>query len=162
MVRRVARMSAEESEAWLGLIGLFTMLPPALNAQLERDAGMTHFEFSLLSVLRFAEGERMQSKPLANATNSTMARLSHVITRLEGRGLVLREPSAVDARATDVLLTRAGRRRLAVATGPHLAFVRSTVLDPLDADDIAALARIADRILGPLDPENRMGHLFSE
>lgn len=85
------------------------------------------------------------------------ARLSHVVSRLEKRGFVHREPCAEDRRATNATLTSKGWAKV-VATAPgHVATVSQNVIDPLTATDVLDLDRIMGRILGALDPSNDMG-----
>jgi DNA-binding MarR family transcriptional regulator len=157
MARRVPRMDDRESSAWLHLITVLELLPPALDAQLRRDAGLTHFEFVVLSVLRFAPEQAMQMKALAAAVASTLPRLSHVIARLESRGLVERTPAPDDRRASVARLTDEGRRALVLATPGHIANVRRLVFDVLDERGIAELDDVAGRIARGLDPDDRFG-----
>jgi len=157
MARRVPRMDDRESSAWLHLITVLELLPPALDAQLRRDAGLTHFEYIVLSVLRFAPENAMRMKSLAATVASTLPRLSHVVARLEARGFVERLPVADDKRATDARLTDEGRRAVVLATPGHLATVRRLVFDVLDADGIDKLDDVAGRIARGLDPADRFG-----
>lgn len=157
MARRVPRMDDLESSAWLHLVTVLELLPPALDAQLRRDAGLTHFEFVLLSVLRFAPGSSMRMKALARAVEATLPRLSHVVARLEARGLVERSAAADDRRASEVALTGEGRRAVVLATPGHVATVRRLVLDALDREQLAALDEVAGRIAHGLDPSDRFG-----
>jgi DNA-binding MarR family transcriptional regulator len=157
MVRRVPRMNEVESSAWLNLITVLELLPPALDAQLRRDAGLTHFEFVVLSVLRFAPRNAMRMKEVAAAVAATLPRLSHVVARLEARGLVERTPVPGDRRASDVKLTPAGRRAVVLATPGHIATVRRFVFDVLDEGGVAELDDVAGRIARGLDPGDRFG-----
>src|SRR3954468_7410449 len=156
MLDRVARMDELESEAWLQLVSVLELLPASLDAQLQNDSKMTHFEFTVLSLLRFAPEQTLQMKELAAQTNATLPRLSHVVSRPERRGLLERIPCPGDRRATNVRLTDNGRREVIRATPAHLAHVRRIILDQLDRDDVAALARIAGKIGRNLDPTDRM------
>jgi DNA-binding MarR family transcriptional regulator len=157
MPRRVPRMDERESSAWLHLITVLELLPPALDAQLRRDAGLTHFEFVVLSMLRFAPDRAMRMKALAASVASTLPRLSHVVARLETRGLVARRAVENDRRASDVLLTDDGRRAVVLATPGHIATVRRLVLDVLDEQGIERLDDVAGRIARGLDPDDRFG-----
>ena len=150
-------MNEEESAAWLNLVTVLELLPPALDAQLRRDAALTHFEFVLLSVLRFAPDQVMRMKALAASLEATLPRLSHVVARLEKRGLVERAAVESDRRASDVHLTADGRRAVVLATPDHIATVRRLVFDVLDEEHIAQLAEIAGRIARGLDPSDRFG-----
>jgi Transcriptional regulators len=157
MARRVPRMDELESSAWLHLITVLELLPPALDAQLRRDAGITHFEFVVLSVLRFEPDQAMRMKQLATAVAATLPRLSHVVARLEARGFVERHPVPDDRRASEVRLTGEGRRAVVLATPEHVATVRRLVFDVLDRDGIAKLDEVAGRIARGLDPTDRFG-----
>ncbi|MGC0371215.1 MarR family winged helix-turn-helix transcriptional regulator [Microbacterium sp. SLBN-111] len=150
MVFQAPRMNAQESAAWVGLVTVSQLLPAALDAQLQRDSRMTHFEFSVLTVLRFSPAQTLRMSALAGETASTLPRLSHVCARLEKRGLVERSPSADDRRATDVRLTGVGRRELIRATPGHIETARRLVVDALTPDQLDALAEISAVIRGRL------------
>lgn len=148
---RVPGMDESESRAWLGLMRVVELLPAALDAQLQRDAGMTHFEFMVLSMLRFAPERTLRMTALARDTNATLPRLSHVCSRLEARGMVSRAACATDRRATNVTLTPLGARRLTRAMPGHIATARRLVIDalsPAQLDALAALTGVLGRRLG--------------
>ncbi len=141
----------DEQRAWRRLAAVVLKLPSELERQLQADADMTHYEYWVLALLSEAEGRTLQLKELAAQSNATQSRLSHVVTRLEERGWVTREPSPDDGRASNAVLTDAGWAKV-VATAPgHVEAVRTLVLDGLSAQDVADLERICDRILGQLD-----------
>lgn len=151
MTFQVARMNEQESAAWLGLVTVCQLLPAALDSQLKRDSDMTHFEFSVLSVLRFAPDATMRMTALATTTNSTLPRLSHVCSRLEQRGLADRFPCPEDGRATNVRLTPEGRNALVRAMPDHLATARRLVIDALTPEQLDALAEVTAVIRDQLD-----------
>ncbi len=155
MARRVPRLDEQESAAWLALVSLIELLPSALDSQLQRDSDMTHFEFSVLSILRFSPDQTLRMSDLAAGTTATLPRLSHVVTRLEKRGIVERLPCPEDKRATNVRLTDVGRRAVIRATPGHIALVRSAVLDSLSREQLGQLEQIAGSITSALDPEGR-------
>ncbi len=159
MTRLVPRLDAEESAAWLSLVTMLELLPSALDSQLQREAGMTHFEFAVLSFLRFSPDQTLRMSELATGTNATLPRLSHVVSRLERRGVVERTPSPDDRRATNVRLTDIGRRELVRATPSHIALVRRVVIDSLSREQLGQLSKIADAISHALDPEGRFSAL---
>jgi DNA-binding MarR family transcriptional regulator len=139
---RAPGMDEAESRAWLGLMRVVALLPAALDTELQRDSDLTHFEFMVLSMLRFAPDGMLRMTELARDTNATLPRLSHVVSRLETRGLVRRVAHAVDRRATNVSLTATGKRRLTRATPGHIATARRLVIDRLSADQLAALTEV--------------------
>src|SRR6266403_5915082 len=93
------RLNNHEWSAWLQLMATFTLLPAAIDSQLEREAGMSHFEFGVMAALSRQPGRRLQLKDLAVIANGSLSRLSHVISRLERQGWV-RRVSGTQGRAT--------------------------------------------------------------
>jgi len=149
-------LTADQLSAWKKLIAVVELLPGALETQLRRDADLSHFEYFTLAMLSEAPEHTLRMTALASLTNSTLARLSHVVSRLEKRDFVRRAPCPEDRRATNASLTPAGWEKV-VATAPgHVATALQNVIDPLTAKDVADLDRIMGRILGALDPSNKM------
>jgi DNA-binding MarR family transcriptional regulator len=156
-MQEVRWLTSAQLRAWVRTVGVVELLPGALDSQLQRDAGLTHFEYFVLAMLSEAPGKSMRMTDLASLTNSTLPRLSHVVSRLEGRGYIARSTRADDRRVTDAHLTEEGWEKI-VATAPgHVATVREFVIDPLDDDDVADLERIMGKIIARLDPEGRFG-----
>lgn len=149
-------LSAGELRAWLGLVAVGELLPAQLDSQLQRDAGLTHFEYQVLAMLSEAPSRVLRMSQLARRTNATLPRLSHVVRRLEDRGLVERAPSTRDRRATNAHLTDAGWQ-LVVETAPgHVGTARALVIDALTADQVAQLEELTRAMLRRLDPEGRL------
>jgi DNA-binding MarR family transcriptional regulator len=148
-------LTPEQLRAWKKFVAVVEILPGVLDSQLQRDAEVTHFEYFTMAMLSEAPARTLRMTSLASATNSTLPRLSHVVSRLEKRGYVDRAPCPDDRRATNATLTEAGWQKV-VATAPgHVDTVRENVIDPLSAADIADLDRIMGELLRTLDPENR-------
>jgi DNA-binding MarR family transcriptional regulator len=154
-------LSEEERAAWLRLVAVVELLPGALDAQLRADSGLTHFEYLVLAMLSEAPERTLRMTRLAQRTNATLPRLSHVVRRLEGRGLVDRFPCPEDGRATNARLTNTGRKALVAAAPGHVGAVRRHVLDPLTREQVEQLRDIADALLAGLDPEGRMTSLYN-
>src|SRR6187431_2776406 len=149
-------LSADELSAWKKLIAVVELLPGTLESQLQRDSGLSHFEYFTLAMLSEAPDRTLRMTVLAGRTNATLARLSHVVSRLEKRGLVRRTPCAEDRRATNAVLTPSGVAAVVSAAPGHVGTVQRNVIDPLTAKDVADLDRVMERILGALDPTNAM------
>lgn|SRR5690606_20036820 len=146
----------EERRTWAPLTAVLELLPRQIDAQLLRDENLTHFDYATLSMLALADGRRMRMTALATGVNATLSRLSHAISRLEQRGLVQRERTPEDARATTVQLTPDGRRKVIGATPEHVRTVRSFVFDALDDEQREQLHAITVALLARLDPDQRM------
>jgi DNA-binding MarR family transcriptional regulator len=149
-------LSKDELAAWVRLAAVLEMLPGVLDSQLRRDAELTHFEYYVLAMLSEAPSRTLRMTALARETNATLPRLSHVVRRLEDRGLVERFPSPDDARATNARLTAAGWRKVRATAPGHVANVREHVIDALTPEQVAQLGTITDAILHRVDPEGSM------
>jgi DNA-binding MarR family transcriptional regulator len=143
-----------EAEAWLRLIGVIIRLPAALDTQLQRDAGLSHFEYTVMVNLSIVPGRVLRMSQLAGVCHSSLSRLSHVVARLERRGWIRREPCPDDGRATLATLTDDGFAKLASAAPGHVEAVRSFVIDALDERQLRELTAIGDTILRRLDGDN--------
>lgn len=137
----------EELRAWLKLAGVMLKLAPALDSQLQRDAGMTHFEYQCLAMLSEADDRTLRMSELAAKVNASLSRLSHVVKKLEGLDWVERFPCADNGRVTMARLTPEGWRVLVAAAPGHVETVRSLVFDGLDADDVVHLEQLMGHVV---------------
>ena len=156
----VTWLSADERAAWLRLMAVVELLPGVLDSQLRESAGLTHFEYFVLAMLSEADDRTLRMTALAQRTNATLPRLSHVVRRLEERGLVDRFPCPEDGRATNAQLTEEGWQAVVAAAPGHVRTVRRSVLDPLTREQVGQLREIGDALLTRLDPEGRMTALL--
>jgi DNA-binding MarR family transcriptional regulator len=140
-----------ERDAWLSLIGVIIRLPAAMDAQLQRDAGLSHFEYIVMVNLSNAEGRVLRMSQLATQCHSSLSRLSHVVARLERRGWLRRDPCPDDGRATLATMTPDGFAKLASAAPGHVEHVRNCVIDALDDEQLRQLNVIGEVILRRLD-----------
>jgi DNA-binding MarR family transcriptional regulator len=137
---------------------MFTLLPAALDSQLQREVGMTHFEFIVMAALSRQPGRRLQLKDLALIANGSLSRLSHVMSRLERQGWV-RRVSKSEGRATNAELTDKGLRKLREAGPIHFQEVRRLVFDVLTPEEVKDLRRLTSRLNAGLLPETNLGPL---
>jgi DNA-binding MarR family transcriptional regulator len=149
-------LSDDELAAWVRLVAVVELLPGVLDSQLRRDAELTNFEYYVLAMLSEAPHRTLRMTALAARTNATLPRLSHVVRRLEDRGLVARSPCPQDGRATNARLTATGWRKLQETAPGHVATVREHVIDALTPEQIAQLAQISEALLQKLDPEGNL------
>ena len=126
-----AELMGDDLETWSALATVLEWLPPTLDAQLQRDAGLTHFEYGILYALDRAPEGTLRMSVLADYANSSLSRLSRAATRLESRGWLRRTPDPADGRFTLAVLTAAGRRTAEEAGPGHVRHVRRLVLDRL-------------------------------
>jgi DNA-binding MarR family transcriptional regulator len=146
----------EEQAAWVRFIAVVELLPGVLDTQLRRDAGLTHFEYFVLAMLSEAPQRTLRMTALALRTNATLPRLSHVVRRLEDRGLVERFPCPEDGRATNARLTEEGWAKVRETAPGHVATVREHVIDALTPRQVRQLGEIAGAVLDRIDPDGAM------
>ena len=150
----------DEIAAWVRLVAVVELLPGVLDAQLRRDAGLTHYEYFVLAMLSEAPARTLRMTALAQRTNATLPRLSHVVRRIEERGLVDRSPVATDRRASNVRLTDQGWEAIRAAAPAHVENVRRHVIDALTREQIHQLHEITGALLGRLDPDGLMSAVY--
>lgn len=149
----VGWLDTDEREAWLSLVRVIAKLPPLLDAQLERSAGLNFFEYTILAMLSEQGDRALRMSRLATLTNSSPSRLSHAARHLEAGGLLVREADPDDGRCIRAVLTGAGWEVVAAAAPGHLVAVRDLVFDALDPDQIDAFREANEQILQRVDPE---------
>lgn len=141
-------LSPDELETWQTLHLALSALPGALGGQLQADSGLSFLEYYVLAGLSDQPGHTMRMSHLALLAGSELSRLSHLMRRLEKRGLVRREPDPSDGRFTHAILTPAGYDVLVAAAPGHVAQVRKLVIDVLDDEEQQVLRRALRKVVG--------------
>ena len=149
-------LTDDEQKAWLALASVLIRLPHALDAQLVRDASLSHFEYAVLSGLSQAPQKTLRMSDLSGVTEGSLPRLSQVVARLEKRGLVRRTPDPADGRYTLAILTAEGWEKVVDAAPGHAAEVRRLVFDALTRRQVGQLGDISRRIMRRIDPTDRI------
>lgn len=144
-------LDAAEMDAWLQVAGLVIKLPAAMDAQLQRDAGLSHFEYATLARLSEAAGRTLRMSTLAAFANGSLSRLSHVVKRLENKGWVYREPCPQNGRYTNAMLTEEGYAKVVAAAPGHVETVRRLVIDALTPTELQHLGAIGRRVTERID-----------
>jgi DNA-binding MarR family transcriptional regulator len=146
-------LDGDQLQAWMRITGLLIQLPGELDAEMQRVADITQFEYNVLAGLSEQPGRSMRISVLAGLTRGSLSRMSHLIKRLEGRGWVRREPDPGDGRYTNAILTDDGYAKV-VATAPaQVALVRKLVVDPLTPAQLRQLGEISRRISERINAE---------
>jgi DNA-binding MarR family transcriptional regulator len=144
-------LSAEQLSSWLSFVRVLTWLPWSIDQQLQRDSKLKMVEYQVLAMLSESPARTMRMSSLAEVTNASLSRLSHLVDRLENRGLVRREADRTDGRFTNAVLTENGLKTLADAAPGHIEHVRSLVIDVLTPEQLRRLGRDAARIMARID-----------
>lgn len=142
-------LDPDEQRAWHAIVALMTRLPGALDTRLQRESGVTHFEYWVLTLLSEEPGHRLQMSELAHKANASLSRLSHVVSKLERMGWAQRS-ATTGRRGVQAVLTDEGYLKVIEAAPGYLDAVRRLVFDGLDAQQTARLAELSETLAARL------------
>jgi DNA-binding MarR family transcriptional regulator len=145
----------DQQRAWRQVVGLFMTLPSAIDSDLQRNAGLSLYEYLVLAALSEAPDGTLQMSDLAHRANSSLSRLSHVISRLQKRGWVTKWPCENDRRASTVMLTSTGEKKIRSAAPGHAHLVQELVVEPLSPVQLQQLGEAAATVVQAIDTANR-------
>lgn len=137
---------ARTMESWRLYFETSQRVMAQLVAALKEDAGMDLADYNLLMVLAEAPARTLTMSVLAERIVFSVPRLSYRIGVLVERGWVLKQPCPDDGRAHNVILTDEGAAALIAAGRDHRQQIHEVFDAVLDADDIAALARVMGKM----------------
>ncbi|MFE6196106.1 MarR family winged helix-turn-helix transcriptional regulator [Streptomyces sp. NPDC057838] len=144
-------LAPHEAEIWSTYRRLSRELQRAQDQQLQRDSGISAADYALLAPLSESEGGVLRARDLGAEVGWERSRLSHQISRMEKRGLVVREACEDDARGAMVRLTEKGRATIEAAAPGHAETVRQLFFDPLKSDEVEMLGRYLERIMAAVE-----------
>ncbi|MFT4284932.1 MAG: MarR family winged helix-turn-helix transcriptional regulator [Protaetiibacter sp.] len=146
----VSDVSPADWELWRDYFRGARELGTALDRRLQDDAGISHPDYMLMLSLWEAPQHSLRTGELAEQLAWEKSRVSHQVSRMEARGLVVRRECETDARGVWVELTPEGSRLLLRATRDHTDAIREWFVDLLDDDEKRALSAIAKRMRSAL------------
>jgi DNA-binding MarR family transcriptional regulator len=147
-------LTPEEDQAWRAWLAMAERLRAQVARDLLVDSGLSDADYMVLVHLSEGDGRRVRMHDLAARLNWSKSRLSHQLARMQARGLVDREECPSDARGAFAVLAPAGLAEIERAAPMHVASVRRHLIDVLDADELAQLASIAERVVAHLHGES--------
>lgn len=149
---RAERLTDEDWRLWRAFSSMNRALTREIDRQLQRDAGISSADYSVLVTLFEAPDHRLRTGELADFLAWEKSRVSHQISRMAVRGLVERHECVEDGRGIWIMLTAAGRRAALGATREHAAKLREVFFDVLDEEEKEAFRAGAARVLDRLSP----------
>jgi DNA-binding MarR family transcriptional regulator len=144
-------LDASEEQVWRDFLQVQRRLEVSTGQQLAAS-GLSTSDFAVLVVLSDVPEGRRRAFELGRELQWEKSRLSHHLTRMQRRGLVLREDCGSDRRGAYIALTDVGRTALEAAAPGHVEHVRSRVFDVLSASQVEALGEICTALLASLPP----------
>ncbi|MDO5076552.1 MarR family winged helix-turn-helix transcriptional regulator [Corynebacterium sp.] len=140
-------LNDEEQELWRDLLAAVRYVDRGMDVTLQEGHGISVPEFAVLVHLSESNAMETRLRDLCASLEWDRSRTSHQITRMERRGLVVKQKCSDDGRGVIVELTAEGRRRLESAAPEHVNSVRKLFFDNITEDEMRALKPILDRIL---------------
>src|SRR5262249_25588965 len=150
--RRLARVSElddlsgltdEEHRLWWLYHDLFVALSNVLREQLLNNSGLSTSEFGVLAQVRRGG---MRIRDICGVLGWEWSRVSHLVVRMEKRGLVTRHHCEDDARGTEVRITDGGLAAFEDASPKHHDAVRRYFFDELSDPERRQLTKVFQRL----------------
>ncbi|NNG34349.1 winged helix-turn-helix transcriptional regulator [Nakamurella sp. DB0629] len=113
-----------------------------IGRALTRDSGLSLPDYEVLVALSESDEGVVHVQDLLRSTDWEASRMSHHLSRMQTRGLVLRRPCPSDGRSSEVVLTRAGRTAIEQAAPRHVRAVRAEFIDLLSDEQLRVLGEI--------------------
>lgn len=136
-----------EQRVWQSYLHLNQQLFATLDDQLLRDAGLSGADYKVLHPLSESPDGVLRARELCTEIGWDRSRLSHHITRMDKRGLVVREECVEDGRGLMVRLTDTGRKAIEAAAPQHVESVRRYFFDVISKQELETLAAVFDAVL---------------
>jgi DNA-binding MarR family transcriptional regulator len=149
-------LTDQQQQTWRSWLTASELVPRALDAQLQRDAGISHAAYVVLAMLSESPSRSRRMSDLARRANQSQSRLSHTVARLEERGWVRRERSAEDGRGNVAVLTDEGWDVVRTVAPGHVEAVREAVFAPLTDEQTRLLGEALGAIVEKLDPDRSL------
>jgi DNA-binding MarR family transcriptional regulator len=140
-----------ELSLWRDIVILRRKIERELEQRLQQDAGVSVADFEILTTLRSAPDGRLRARDLADVLGWEKSRLSHQVTRMEGKSLVERQDCPTDLRGTWVVITEQGHSAADRGESGY-AEVLTNRFDVLDESERTELDSMARRVVQASDP----------
>jgi DNA-binding MarR family transcriptional regulator len=144
-------LTPAEQNAWRGFVRAQEGLSGRVSRHLQSDSSLSAADYAVLVHLADAPGGRMRSADLAASAGWEKSRMSHQVSRMVERRLVVREGCPEDGRGAFGVITPEGREMIAATAPRHVETVRRLFIDPLTPEELEVLTRVARRVLEHLE-----------
>lgn len=144
----MSELNEDEMQIWNMWKGSFKRIFGRVVKEMSEHTGLSEGDFGVLDrLVQFGEG-KLRQQELADSMDWDKSRLSHHLTRMEKRGLVLRKPLDTD-RGVQIVITSAGSSALEAALPIVSKAIRKHFLDQLTDEDIKSITTLAERTKAP-------------
>ena len=133
-------------KAWRSFLQSHTLVVARVEGRLEAGLGLPFTWYDVLYQLSEAPDRRLRMHELAEAVLLSRSGLTRTVDRIEAAGLVARQAIPGDRRSMHVVLTDAGRERLAAAIPIVTRAVRELFAAQVSEEEAENLVRILGRV----------------
>ncbi|CAN5620931.1 MarR family transcriptional regulator [soil metagenome] len=141
----VEPLKPAQMRTYFALTEAVSLLQYAVQQQLQAEGDLSYVQFEVLAKLSDAD-RPLTMTDLADGVVYSRSGLTHQAGLLEKAGLITREASSHDQRATVVVITKAGRDRLATVLPGHIEVVRDLLYGSLSDVDVRTLGDLMGRV----------------
>jgi DNA-binding MarR family transcriptional regulator len=140
-------LTESERKIWRSALLLADLLRFRVASEIKPVTSLTSAEHSVLLHLFEAPGQQLGQQALADEMFWSKSRMSHQLTRMQGRGLVVRTSNRA-SNGVRISLAAAGKEIIEASADAHAKAIRRYLLDAGTDEELAVLVTLADRIAG--------------
>lgn len=144
-------LDEREQRAWRALQLMQMRVDGELARRLADESAMSYPDYVVLVALTDQPDGRLRPYELGATLGWEKSRLSHHVNRMVKRGFVEKQHCDSDRRGAFVAITPEGRKAIEAAAPGHVEAVRELFVDRLSADQLDALADVAETVLAGFD-----------
>ena len=137
-------VSEEEMQLWHKWKNTYKMIFGNVVKDMSEQTGLSEGDFGILDRLDLYGEGKLRQQELADLMDWDKSRLSHHLTRMEKRGLVIREPLKTE-RGVEVTITSTGILALQEARPVVSIAIRQHFLDLLTEQDKETITSLAEK-----------------
>lgn len=136
----------DEQAAWRAFLHAHRVISSDLASHLQRESDLSYADYEVLVHLTDVDGQTLRIHELRERLRWEQSRLSHQLTRMQGRGLVSRRDCAEDKRGLYIEITPQGLEAIRAAAPHHVNRVRRLFVDSLSRHDLLTLGRMCEQL----------------
>lgn len=135
-------------DPWVCLLRGHAAVRRTVSTQLQASHGLTVNDYEALLLLSRAGAKGMRRVDLADSLQLTASGVTRLLEGLERQGLVKKALCSTDGRVTYAVITKAGRQKLAKASGSHISAIQALFEERYTRAELATLAELLARLPG--------------
>lgn len=147
-------LSPQQQHVWRSFLRFHDELNTVIARQLHNEGDLSLADFEVLVNLSEAPDGELRVTLLADRMLWERSRLSHQVSRMQKRGLVIRNDDPHDGRASVVSVTDKGRKAIEHVAPGHVDTVRKNLFTQLEDGDVDYLSGVFDRLLNAIHTNN--------